>query len=720
MKVFKRCLSFILALALVISSMYMGRHVFAESEIKDELSLKWSGTSENILLLSNGRENEVGLSLNYSRAEYAEKGDISIIIPKWLFSDTENSPILSISDKGDDPSGFTYSIVKDSIVITNYKGIDAGSKLNVNINYSTKEASDGSYSVQATCGDTKSNELSVKVDSNQSKVRSATNTKSGDCPVELRLKSKPTSFSEAYPVPVDLGDTIEYYVRVNNIHDNDDLTNVEVKIHVDDSLEPDISTAKYNLTSTPSVSNQHPISGSSDYSVRQEGNDIIFKANQLSWSGLVMFHITCLTKSEGIVSSKASVCSVGGVSYSGIESGSTYHNVRQEVSDFTLFTRIDGNGQHIDGGRVFTYNFNLTKDGKGLTTSLPYKLVFGGDVVSEHTLELENGIGSVSFPARYQFKTESMPTGVNYQITHKEDNHYTLDKESVTGTTDLSGSNEIFNATYKYSPVKYSLDTNIIVNMEGRNFKAGDSFTYSIAPEKEGDPIFNKFPYPYGDTDTPAYFEGIARVKPSSGSSITLPLEENIERVSGVKCSSCGRLYIVPAEYLAHLDEILCGGGFSGIVANMNTSPAIKFIYPGTYNYIVFQTAMESSDYDSIQQDSAQYKVTVTVTANGSNLTPSLTSVKKSTDGGKTWIDHPDKSKLIFTNEKIDGVVKGDIDKSGKVDLDDLMICLEHVAEQKLLTGESFIRADIDSNGKVDIDDLMRILDYVNEVSTTL
>ena len=57
---------------------------------------------------------------------------------------------------------------------------------------------------------------------------------------------------------------------------------------------------------------------------------------------------------------------------------------------------------------------------------------------------------------------------------------------------------------------------------------------------------------------------------------------------------------------------------------------------------------------------------------------------------------YPDKSKLIFTNEKIDGVVKGDIDKSGKVDLDDLMICLEHVAEQKLLTGESFIRADID------------------------
>ncbi len=568
-------------------------------------------------------------------------------------------------------------------------------------------------------GETEGEELETNVEEARSALAGAVSPQSNDCPVELSLKSKPTSFSEAYPVPVDLGDTIEYYVRVNNIHDNDDLTNVEVKIHVDDSLEPDISTAKYNLITSLSEDNKHLISGSSDYSVRQEGNDIIFKANQLSWDGLVMFHITCLTESEGIVSSKASVCSVGGVSYSGVESGSTYHNVRQEVSDFTLSTRIDGNGQYVDGDRVFTYNFNLIKNGKGLTTSLPYKLIYGGDVVSEHTLELENGIGSVSFPARYQFKTESMPTGVNYQITHKEDNNYTWDKESVTGTTDLSGSSESFNATYKYSPVKYSLDTNIIVNTEGRNFKAGDSFAYSVAPEKEGDPIFNKFPYPYGDTDTPAYFEGVARVKPSSGSSITLPLEENIERVSGVKCSSCGRIYRVPAEYSAHVDEIGCGGGFSGIVANMNTSPEIKFIYPGTYNYIVFQTAMESSDYDSIQQDSAQYKVTVTVTANSSNLTPSLTSVKKSTDGGKTWIDHPDKSKLTFTNVKIDGVVKGDIDKDGKVNMTDVIACLNHVAKKKILTGEALAAADVDGNG-VSMTDVIKILNFVSKKTSTL
>ncbi len=569
-------------------------------------------------------------------------------------------------------------------------------------------------------GETVSEELETNVEEARSALAGAVSPQSDECPVKLTLKSNPTSGYESFPVLVDLGNTIEYYVRVDNIHDNDDLTDVEVKIHVDDSLEPDVSTAKYNLTTSLSEANKHPISGSSGYSVRQEGNDIIFKANQLSWDETVMFHITCNTKSEGIVSSKASVCSVGGVSYSGIESSSTYHNVRQEVSDFSLSTSIVGsNHQYIDRDRVFTYNFNLIKNGRGLTASLPYKLMSGSTVVSEHTLELENGIGSVSFPARYQFKTESMPTGVNYQITHKADESYTWDKEFVNDTTDLGGSNESFNATYKYSLVKYSLDTNIIVEMKGRAFKAGDSFTYSIAPEKEGDPIFNMFPLPSGDSDAIAYYENSARIKPSSGTTATLSLAEDIQYYNSV-CAFCGNYYKTNAERRFYCQAADCFEGYSISGHNINVAPEICFLYPGTYNYIVFQTAMESSDYDSIQQDSAQYKVTVTVSANGSNLTPSLTSVKKSTDGGKTWVPHQDKSNLTFTNEKIDGVVKGDIDKSGKVDLDDLMICLEHVAEQKLLTGESFIRADIDSNGKVDIDDLMRILDYVNEVSTTL
>ncbi len=565
-------------------------------------------------------------------------------------------------------------------------------------------------------GETEGEELETNVEEARSGLAGAVSPQSNDCPVQLTLKSKPTSISETYQATVDLGETIEYYVQVKNIHDKDDLTNVEVKMHIDDSLEPDVSTAKYNLTSTPSVSNQQPISGSSDYSVRQEGNDIVFKANRIPWSEFVMFHITCNTMSEGTVSSKASVCSVGGVSYSGIESSSTSHNVRQEVSDFTLSTTVNGNKQYTDNDRVFTYNFNLIKDGKGFTASLPYKLMSGGTVVSEHTLELENGNGSVSFPVRYQFKTESMPTGVNYQITHKEDNNYTWNKDSVTGTTDLSGSNESFNATYKYSPVKYSLDTNIIVNMEGRAFKAGDSFTYSIAPEKEGDPKFNMFPLPSGDSNAIAYYENSARIKPSSGTTANLSLAEDIQRYSSIYCSGCNTYYKTSKEYNYYCENKGCFGSYTVVPSNINIAPEICFLYPGTYNYIVFQTAMESSDYDSIQQDSAQYKVTVTVTANGSNLTPSLTSVKRSTDGGATW-SVSDKSKLTFTNYF--GVKKGDIDKDGEITMNDVILCLNHVSKKKILTGEALAAADVDGNG-VSMNDVIKLLNFVSKKNSDL
>lgn len=570
-------------------------------------------------------------------------------------------------------------------------------------------------------GETEGEELETNVEEARSALAGAVSPRSNDCPVQLTLKSTPSSISEAYPATVDLGETIEYYVQVKNIHDNDDLTDVEVKMHIDGSLEPDVSTAKYNLTSTPSVSNQHPISGSSDYSVRQEGNDIIFKANQLSWSGLVMFHITCNTKAEGTVSSKASVCSVGGVPYSGIESSSIYHNVRQEVSDFTLSTQLQSNNKWVDKNHVFHYTINLSKNGKGVNLSLPYQIVNGDTVKSEGVLEFENGIGSISLPTGCAMKSSKMPTGLSYIITHRPDSNFTWDNDNIEGITDLLGTTEQFNVGQIYNPLKYSLDTDIIVKMDGRNFKEGDSFTYAVVAENEDEyPTFNMFPLPSGDSDTIAYYENSARIKPSSGIIATLSLKENIQSYPCMVGNICKRVYKTSEEKRVWEGVACVNCGYSVQNKNVNIAPEIIFAHPGTYNYIVFQTAMESSDYDSIQQDSAQYKVTVTVSANGSNLTPSLTSVKKSTDGGKTWIDHPDKSKLIFTNEKIDGVVKGDIDKSGKVDLDDLMICLEHVAEQKLLTGESFIRADIDSNGKVDIDDLMRILDYVNEVSTTL
>lgn len=572
-------------------------------------------------------------------------------------------------------------------------------------------------------GETEGKELETNVEEARSALAGAVSPQSNDCPVELTLKSKPTSGYESFPSQVDLGDKIEYYVQVKNVHDKDDLTNVEVKIHVDDSLEADVATAKYNLTATPSVSNQHPISGSSDYSVRLEGNDVVFKANQLSLSNLVMFHITCSTKSEGTVSSKASVCSVGGVSYSGIESSSTYHNVRQEVSDFTLSTQLQSNNRWVDENHVFYYNINLSKNGKGVNMSLPYQIVKEDTVKSEGVLEFENGIGAISLPTGCAMKSSKMPTGLSYIITHRPDSNFTWEKDTIEGITDLSGTTKQFNVGQIYNPLKYSLDTDIIVKMDGRNFKAGDSFTYAIVAENEEEnPPFNRFYLPSGDNDTIAYYEGYARIKPSSGKTATLSLKENIQAHS-CYVTSCGKVYRTGKEY-SYCELGMCGAHSYGLQnKNVNIAPEIIFAHPGTYNYIVFQTAMESSDYDSIQKDQTQYKVTVTVTANGSNLTPSLTSVNRSIDGGKTWINEPDKSKLTFTNTlKIEGVVKGDIDKSGKIDIKDVMLCLNHVAQTPngKLQGEAFASADINGDNKVDIKDVMRILNYVSGARETL
>lgn len=571
-------------------------------------------------------------------------------------------------------------------------------------------------------GDTKGGEAGAYVGKGESALANSISTQAENTsPVTVKLFSIPSSIGETTPKVVNAGDLIEYYALVTNVSEDDDINNVEIKFHIDNTLTTDLSTACYNLTKVPTAKNKKPIAGSSDYSARLEGNDVVFKANRIDWDSYVMFHITCTTAVEGKVSSRASVKSVGGTAYTGVESSAVYHEVRQEVSEFTLRTGVDGNNQYADGDRVFTYNFNLTKSGNGLNTSIPYDLMSGSSSVSKGTLTLENGIGTVSFPAKYTFKTEKMPTGVSYIVTHKADNNYTWNKDSLTGTTDLGGSSLSFTAVYKYVPVKYSLDTGIVVNMQGREFKPGDSFTYSVAPVNVGDPIFNRFPLPYGDGDTIAYFEESARIKPTSGSTATLPLQERLGRIGALVTNGCNSVYRTSAERNFYEGAKDCWCGYSVQPRDMNISHEMCFLYPGTYDYIVFQTAMYTDDAESIQQDTTQYKVTVKVTASGSNLTPSLTSVKKSTDGGETWKAISDKSKLTFTNTlKIDGVVKGDIDKSGTVDLDDLMICLEHVAEQKLLTGEAFVVADIDSNKKVDIDDLMRILDYVNEASTTL
>lgn len=58
-------------------------------------------------------------------------------------------------------------------------------------------------------GETEGEELETNVEEARSGVAGAVSAQSDECPVQLTIKSEPSSISEAYPVPVNLGDTIE-------------------------------------------------------------------------------------------------------------------------------------------------------------------------------------------------------------------------------------------------------------------------------------------------------------------------------------------------------------------------------------------------------------------------------------------------------------------------------------------------------------------------------
>ncbi len=58
-------------------------------------------------------------------------------------------------------------------------------------------------------------------------------------------------------------------------------------------------------------------------------------------------------------------------------------------------------------------------------------------------------------------------------------------------------------------------------------------------------------------------------------------------------------------------------------------------------------------------------------------------------------------------------VLKGDVNQDGAVNLQDLMLCLNHATEVKLLTGDQFTAADMDGNGAVTVTDLMQLLNLV-------
>ncbi len=74
----------------------------------------------------------------------------------------------------------------------------------------------------------------------------------------------------------------------------------------------------------------------------------------------------------------------------------------------------------------------------------------------------------------------------------------------------------------------------------------------------------------------------------------------------------------------------------------------------------------------------------------------------------------------FFISAESGGYQLGDINNDKKVNLTDLMMCLNHVAKKTELTGDALRAADIDGNGGVTLSDLMRLLNYVSKKTDKL
>lgn len=66
------------------------------------------------------------------------------------------------------------------------------------------------------------------------------------------------------------------------------------------------------------------------------------------------------------------------------------------------------------------------------------------------------------------------------------------------------------------------------------------------------------------------------------------------------------------------------------------------------------------------------------------------------------------------------GYIKGDANGDGKVNIDDVTAVLNHVVENRFLTGTNFQAADVVSDNKVNIDDVTKLLNFIVENITTL
>ncbi len=111
---------------------------------------------------------------------------------------------------------------------------------------------------------------------------------------------------------------------------------------------------------------------------------------------------------------------------------------------------------------------------------------------------------------------------------------------------------------------------------------------------------------------------------------------------------------------------------------------------------VVYTFRVNKSDLTSVAEDAAYLSIVATSSKQDINE------------------DNNIETKVVY-NIQNTKALKGDINMDGATNLTDLMLCLNHVSQKTLLTGDAYAAADMDENGTVNIFDLMGLLNYVSQ-----
>lgn len=464
--------------------------------------------------------------------------------------------------------------------------------------------------------------------------------------VAISLTSSPAS-SDSYSGECKIGDTIGYNIRLRNNSDSE-AVNVSARLNLMDGLTPLPEEAQYyvGIKSSNAVS----IEGAAGYTMSILDNGVVFSADSIAPREDLHFTIECEASApEQTVRVTASLLSANGETYSSIESGATSHKIYYEASRFEV-TAIATSDEYLDTSKSFTYDLKLTKNGANFSGSFPYTKTWVGDEEESGELEVIDGSAAFSLQMGRTLAIAKMPTGLSYEISQREADGYTPDRALITGVTSLTPTSLNFTNSYDYIPVDYSIETDIVASIKGREFKDGDSFSYKITPESKDTPGMQGYTRESSDDPIELVDMDTFTITPSSGYTSPYSLKAVQKTEFGIHCFGCDKYFYSITEFSLHKLNLSCFGSYEVTRHMFNVSPHMTFCYPGDYDYIVEQEKYEAADGGIVPDDSL-YKLTVTVTAGeGNRLSATLSSVQKSIDSGSSWSVVPDKAQLIFTN----------------------------------------------------------------------